>query len=178
MATHAELTPEVKAIAELEKALGGLEDEVRGRVLRWALERFGLGGMAQAGRQDRQLGKKDSAEGGKGAAATPDGAATLSEFYAAASPTTDADRVLVVGYWFQFREEATDLEAQKLNSELKHLGHKVGNVTRAFSALISQRPQLVVQVRKEGSTKQARKKYKLTTAGKLAVETMLKPRDS
>lgn len=178
MGTHVELTPEVKAIAELEAALGGLEDAVRARVLRWALERFGLGSLAPAIRQERQTGKKEGGDGEKGGRTVEqDDLGTLSEFYGAASPTTDSDKVLVAGYWFQFREGAPDLEAQKLNSQLKHLGHQVGNVTRAFSVLISQKPQLVVQLRKEGSTKQARKKYKLTNAGKLAVEAMLKATD-
>ena len=58
--------------------------------------------------------------------------------------------------------------------ELKNLGHGVGNVTRAFSALITQRPQPVVQTRKSGSSKQARKRYKLTTVGINRVEEMVK----
>jgi hypothetical protein len=39
--------------------------------------------------------------------------------------------------------------------------------------LKSQKPALVVQLKKSGSTKQARKKYKLTTAGKKAVEQLI-----
>jgi DNA-binding PadR family transcriptional regulator len=69
----------------------------------------------------------------------------------------------------------TDVEAQRVNTELKQLGHGVSNITRAFDALKSQKPALIMQTRKEGTSKQARKKYKVTTEGKKAVERMLSP---
>lgn len=180
MSTDVELSPEVKAIAQLEATLGELDDAVRGRVLRWVLERFSLHDLAPAKRQEKQTPNEREENGDQGGARSdmdPGGSETLSEFYAAASPSTDANKTLVAGYWFQFREGLANLEAQKINSELKHLGHKVGNITRAFDVLISQKPQLVVQLKKEGKTKQARKKYKLTNSGKLAVEAMLKGSD-
>ena len=66
-----------------------------------------------------------------------------------------------------------DFDAQSVNTKLKHLGHGVGNITQALDVLKDRRPQLIVQLRKSGTTKQARKKYKVTTAGKSAVEAML-----
>jgi len=56
---------------------------------------------------------------------------------------------------------------------LKNLGHGIGNVTRACSALIAEKPALLMQVKKAGSTKQARKQYRLTTAGIQRVREML-----
>lgn len=177
MSTQVQLSPEVEAIAQLEATLGALDDAVKVRVLRWALERFGLHDLSSAMRQERQTSSEretNRENGGAESAVDLSRAGTLSEFYAAVSPSTDAEKVLIAGYWFQFREGVEHLEAHKINSELKHLGHKVGNITRAFDALISQKPQLVVQLKKEGKTKQARKKYKLTNSGKLSVEAMLK----
>jgi len=43
----------------------------------------------------------------------------------------------------------------------------------AFEALLARRPQPVVQTRKTGESKQATKRFKLTTEGKRAVERML-----
>ncbi|ANH73510.1 hypothetical protein ACS15_2824 [Ralstonia insidiosa] len=90
-----------------------------------------------------------------------------------ASPTSDGEKALVVGYWFQVKEGATELEAQKINSELKHLGHGIGNVTRALDWLKAQKPALMIQKRKEGTTKQARKKFVVTNEGKKHVEKMV-----
>jgi DNA-binding PadR family transcriptional regulator len=56
---------------------------------------------------------------------------------------------------------------------MKHLGHGVKNITSALSSLMNEKPQRVVQLKKSGSTKQARKQYKVTEAGKNAVRRML-----
>jgi hypothetical protein len=60
-----------------------------------------------------------------------------------------------------------------LNRELKNLGHEVGNITRALQGNIDEKPALVLQLRKSGGTKQARKIYKLSVAGIKAVEARL-----
>lgn len=80
---------------------------------------------------------------------------------------------LVVGYWFQVLQGEQDLDGFQINKELKHLGHGVSNITTALSSLIDRKPQLVIQTRKSGNSKQARKRYRLTDAGIKAVERML-----
>jgi Transcriptional regulator PadR-like family len=82
-------------------------------------------------------------------------------------------RALVVGYWYQFVQGEAEFTGQTINSALKHLGYRAANITTAFDRLQAQRPALVVQVRKSGTSKQARKKYKLTNEGKRAVEQMI-----
>ena len=99
----------------------------------------------------------------------------LAEFYAASNPQSEPEKVAVVAYWFQVRESNPDLDSQRINKELKHLGHGVSNVTAAFSSLMSRKPQLVIQTRKSGTTQQARKRYMLTAEGKKFVEGMLTP---
>jgi hypothetical protein len=83
------------------------------------------------------------------------------------------DKALVVAYWLQVRGGAADIDAQTANTELKHLGHGISNVTRAFEGLKSQKPALMIQLRKEGSTQQARKRFKVTAEGRKSVERML-----
>ena len=60
-----------------------------------------------------------------------------------------------------------------MNKKLKDLGYRVSNITTAFNGLINRRPQLVIQTKKSGTSKQARKLYRLTTEGQRAVERML-----
>src|SRR5688572_11371365 len=57
--------------------------------------------------------------------------------YGAAEPTTDSDRALVAGYWYQFVEGQEDFGSQTINSDLKHLGHGVSNITKALERLKS-----------------------------------------
>lgn len=162
--TTTELSTELKAMANIEAALKDLSDDERARVMQWAASRFRGAGKSplKGGPENDEVQATDLGKYG-----------TLAEFYDAAAPETEADRALVAAYWYQFKEDASDVEAQRINSELKHLGHGVGNITRAFEALKSQKPALIMQTRKEGSTKQARKKYKVTTEGKKAVERMI-----
>jgi len=80
---------------------------------------------------------------------------------------------LTVAFWLQECLHHDEWEGFAINSELKHLGHGLKNVTDALKALIDQRPQLVVQLRKSGKTKQARKRYKLTAEGVRKVRHMV-----
>lgn len=169
------LSSELHAMVQLEAALKGLQDEERLRVLQWAVSRFGVQVAAPAA-----LGVVADKPGAGATGSTADNEATgpvqyedLATFYDAASPHSDSEKALVGSYWLQVHEGATDVDAQTVNTQLKHLGHGIGNVTRAFEGLKSQKPALMVQLRKEGSTQQARKRFKVTAEGKKAVERLL-----
>jgi len=56
---------------------------------------------------------------------------------------------------------------------LRHLGYAAGNITSALAQLIGGKPQLAIQTHKSGSSKQARKRYRLTNEGLRAVERLL-----
>lgn len=98
---------------------------------------------------------------------------TLPELYAAASPNSDADRALVVGYYFQKVKGVDNLDSFTINKSLRHLGFAASNITSALNSLIERRPQLAIQTHKSGSSRQARKRYRLTNEGLRAVERML-----
>jgi len=101
--------------------------------------------------------------------------ANIAEFYAATNPQSESEKVAVIAYWFQVYEAHPDFDSQRINTELKHLGHGVSNVTAAFSALMNWKPQYVIQTRKSGTTQQARKRYMLTNEGKKFVEGLVNP---
>jgi hypothetical protein len=161
------MSKELGAMVAIERALSDLNDDERARVLAWASARFNV--SLKLPKPAKQSGSSnEAADEGDSAAAS-----TLAEFYDQASPTTEGEKVLVVGYWYQYRENAEELDSQTLNAQLKHLGHGVGNITRALEWPKSQKPALMVQKRKEGSTKQARQKFAVTNEGKKYVERML-----
>jgi len=163
---------EVSAMGKVAEALTGLDEAAVGRVLRWAVDHYGATVTAA----------KPTLRPPSGGAAIIDNGSVgngclhfteFAELYAAASPESDADKVLVAGYWFQFNEGRQDLTAQEINTALKHLGHPIAHITSAFDTLKARKPQHVMQLRKSGASRQARKTYKLTVAGKQAVEGMV-----
>ena len=150
----------MKSIAE---ALEKLDDEARLRVLGWAKSRFA--GNRPINQPDAPPKVEEQSPSGATNLESIKNFGSLAELYHAADPKNEAEKGLVTGVWFQFVEEMDGLDSQTINSALKDLGYGVGNITRAFDVLISQRPALMIQLRKAGTTKQARKQFKVTDAG-------------
>lgn len=153
---------ELAAMKIVAEALSKLDAPAKARVLQWAAGSLGV-----------KAGEAASANWRQDTSPTNSDFESLPDLYSATSPNTDADRALVAGYWIQFIQGEEDFASQTINSALKNLGHGVGNITMALDALKAQSPALVMQLRKAGTTRQARKKYKLTAAGKKAVELLI-----
>jgi hypothetical protein len=100
--------------------------------------------------------------------------ADIATFYDAAKPSTDVLRALVVGYWLQVLERQESFTSQAVNGTLKDLGHGVSNITKAFRHLATHDPVWARQVKKSGTSRQARKLYRLTNEGVREVERMIK----
>lgn len=149
--------PEIAAMSQIGEAIKSLDEPARHRVLSWAWSRY-VGGAPAL---------RSNVEQPSRPAEPPVEVASMdaAELYHALTPSTDAERALAIAYWLQDSQEQKDFEAQQINSELKNLGHGVSNITVALSRLINQKPQLVIQTKKSGSSKQARKTYRLTSAG-------------
>ena len=157
------MDPEVAAMAALSEALDPLSDEVRVRVLAWARSRYAPAiGPAMSAAEPTPARVSGLA-----------GYTTLAEFVAACGADTDSGRVLATATFVTQRNAADSFTAAEIQSELKHLGYGVGNITRVIDGLSGQRPQLVVQLKKQGNTRQARKVYKVTEAGIQETQRML-----
>ncbi len=165
--------PEIAAMKQIGAALAKLKDENggRARVLRWAVGKYGSKPSQSPVRTQGQAFL--SLDVDTETASEPRTWQDFPTMFNAADPQTDPERALVAGYWFQVVKASDDLHGQQLNDELKHMGHGIGNITDALSSLMERRPQLVMQTRKSGTARQARKKYKLTTEGVRFVEQML-----
>jgi len=164
---------ELSVMAAVNAVLAGLEQEVVARVLRWAADRYkvALTPASQRGTADKKItgSTEDPVEGVEEKAVVE-----FSELFASAgSPPADPDRVLVAAYWYQVENGQNELESQALNRELKNTGHGVSDMPRALNSLMNARPQLVIQLKKKGTTRQARRTFKLTTEGIKKVKAML-----
>lgn len=153
---------ELDALRQVREVLDDLPPEAVARILRWAGDKYGFKASAEPIRS-AQVGREQ-----------PSGvlAADLPEYFNAAQTSTDAERALVVGAWFQQVQGMTDFDSASVNRELKNLGHPSTNITRDFDSLMAKKPKLVVQTRKSGSAKQARKLYRVTHDGLAEVARM------
>lgn len=158
---------EIEAMGQIANALAPLDQDAIRRVLKWAIERY----------QPRQASSSSPIDNpgiiGERTQTLPRTFLSLSELFDAAGTEMGLEKVLVVAYWFQVVQGQEDWDSQSVNTELKHLGHPSSNITRDLDALMLRVPKNVMQVRKQGTSKQARKRYKLTREGIRSVEEML-----
>lgn len=173
---------EVAAMPKVYGLLKPLSPDERARVVAWVVGKLDIGTTIPAQNVGQPVHKQAFVQGDLLGAPSnsfaQDAAApffsSFAELCAAADPTTSADKALVAGYWLQVCGGLDTFTSMACNTELKHYGTAVGNITRAFDLLIGTRPQLVVQMEKSGKSAQARKKYKVTTSGIKAVEEMMR----
>lgn len=167
---------EITAMAKISEALSGLDEGAKVRVLRWASDRFEVvlhsnpkknkvPGVEEISEGDGDDNEEDSSE--------DQGYDSFADLFVAANPSESTDKLLVAAYWHQVLNGAAEFFSGTLNKDLKDLGHTVPNINKRFDTLMKQKPQLAVQVKRGGNTKQARKKYKLTHAGILKVKQMI-----
>lgn len=159
---------ELEAMRKIAAALEPLDEAARTRALQWAMSRFRALKTTPAFEPTTTPLLDATASVG-----VSDQHGTFAELFDAARPVTEKDKALVAAYWIQVRESASSFAAQSLNELLKDLGHRVGNITEALSALKNERPALALQLKKSGTTRQARKTYKLTQEGARRVSAMI-----
>lgn len=162
--------PELTAMRSVMDALTDLPLDTVERVLQWAARRFDVS-LAHHSPAARTRAARGTAEERTENDERPfDDFASL---FDAANPATAVDNALVAAYWAQVVKGQGDFDSYSINKELKHLGHPSTNITRDLGALMERSPRLVMQVRKSGTSRQARKRYKVTTEGVRAVERMI-----
>jgi hypothetical protein len=163
--------PEVEAMGKLAEALDGLEPEQHARVLRWAADRYSV--ALALNLNSRQQGSGTILDNSGGSTPLSD-FEEVGDLVAAAEPSTDEDRALVVAYWLQeMGEKLPTFNGQRVNKELKNLGHGTDDITDLIGKLVATSPQLVLQTKKSGTSRQARKSYKVTKAGIKRVQDMV-----
>lgn len=166
---------EIAAMAAINQAVDGLDADELGRVLRWAQDKFGDSRLLVGPSAGVSVGipaalTANTTDGGIGLAGSYQ---RISDLMDAAGPRTTVDHVLVASYWFQVLQGAESFGSQDVNNELKDLGRASKNITDSYTTMMKRKPPFVRQVQKAGSTKQARKRYRLTVEGIRRVERML-----
>jgi hypothetical protein len=158
--------PELDAMSSVHGALEVLEPAARERVLNWAAAKWDVPLARPKGPARSAV----AVEPGSG----EDHAFTdIADLVHAAQPSSGPQRALVVAYWFQELQGREGWSGGDINSALKNMGSGLANVTNTLDSLKAKKPALVMQVGKSGRSRQARKTYKLTSAGIREVSGML-----
>lgn len=167
---------EFDAIKTVHDALEPLELESRTRVLGYIASLLGIEtAIAAPGskKDDEKPATEEEEAAADDAAKGAKTYGTFAELYAAASPKNNGERALVAGYWLQVCAGAQNFTAAAAQKELTHLGHAVSNITESINSVKDQKPSLILQLKKSGNSKQARKLYKVSHEGVKKVEAMI-----
>lgn len=180
-AADAEKKAEVKVLTPMEvfqrvyDALMSLEEEARGRVLTSVATMLGINTIGaklpttSSKTEIMPVGENGVDENNEDSFEYD----SFADLYAAVDPAANDEKALVAGYWLQICQGAKDFSGYSINKELTNLGYRLSNVTNALSSLINTKPQLALQLKKTGKSRQARKTYKLSKAGIDKVEEMI-----
>ncbi|HEX2190784.1 MAG TPA: hypothetical protein VHG51_17885 [Longimicrobiaceae bacterium] len=155
---------------EINGAISGYDPVLKEKARDILLERA-FGGSMRSAAAARPRGRPRSESSGDG----EDGAGgDLASLLTRWTPTTMSDKALLGAYYISRVRGDDTVTSQAINSELKRNGLAISNITRAIEANMRPDRPLMVQEKKMGSTKQARKQYRITPAGVEAVERRLR----
>lgn len=162
---------EISAMAKIAESLEALDEAAKFRVLKWAFDRFTSSGSIPNTKNDNGNFIDD-----KNPPNTNEDKEfeSIAELFAKINPSSSSDKLLVASYWHQEILGNKELNSADINKDLKNLGHGVSHISERFETLINQKPQLALQIKKSGSNRQGRKKYKLTKAGIDKIKELLK----
>lgn len=148
---------ELQVMAEVFKSLEKLPDnEAKARVLQWIEGKLQLPSVAPLKPKADNKADTKSEE--------PLVFDSFPDMYHAFNPKSEKEKALVGAYWLRLGG-ATQFASMEVNKLLKDLGHGVANITDALSSAMSEKPALIMQVKKSGSSRQSRKQYKITDSG-------------
>lgn len=157
---------------EINTTISAYDPVLKEKALEILLDRaFGGGGRAaESAAEPRPRGRPrtHSAPGGR-----DEQGGDLASLLARWTPSTMSDKALLGAYYLTRTRGEDTVTSQAINSELKRNGLAISNITRAIEANMRPDRPLMVQEKKMGSTKQARKQYRITPAGIEAVERRL-----
>ncbi|HEX2081140.1 MAG TPA: hypothetical protein VHG08_25785 [Longimicrobium sp.] len=150
----------------LERAFGGAAAPRARRAPAPAADAGGEGEEAPRRRPGRPRGSGTGRRGPRGGMAMPN---LLGQW----TPETMAERALMGAYTLSRGKADKTVTSQAINAELKRAGIPVPNITRAIESNLRAKPPLMVQKKKMGTTRQARKQYAITPEGVEFVEGKL-----
>lgn len=179
------LDPEVQAMNEALKVFAGLDHNQRKRIVDWLSARFYLTELkppeaAEAPEADAEPVEAVEVVETEAAVVVEEAPVvevppappkddfesyeTLKEVINASSAKKVVDRILLAAAFLQETNAVKELTSYQINSRLKKAGFGIPNISIALNRLLDKVPQ-VLTAKREGTTKQARRRFTVTEDG-------------
>lgn len=99
---------------------------------------------------------------------------SIETLFLSSSVNTVSSKILLCAAYLQEKLNIEELSSYDINSRLKKLGYGVSNISNSLNTLIKKDPPLVIQTRKIGDSKQAKRRFKVTEEGLRIARTYLR----
>ena len=172
------MDPELEALSKVNDAIKNLPEDAKIRVVAWLINKYSIysNQPANASMPPKKLLSENGVEEKEIVEGDGQQIASFSspaEFFAKCSPSKPSEKILVIAAYLQTKNSEKDLSGFEINQVLKNMGHKVENITHKMDTLMGQKPQLMIQTKKSGNSRQAKKSYRVTDAGIKEVEKLI-----
>jgi hypothetical protein len=169
---------ELEVLSKINGLISGLDQEAKMRVLTWIVNKHNL---TNSPTNSPTVQKQATALEDKLAIENTEIISDLTsytspaELLAKSNAGQGPERVLVISAYLQ-QKSGQEVTAFDVNKVLKDIGYAINNgISHTFDSLMSRKPQLMVQTKKNGNSRQSKKLYKVTDEGFKKVFGMLGP---
>ena len=90
---------------------------------------------------------------------------TFAELFFASNARTITAKILLAAAYLQEKKNIKEFGSSDINAMLKKIGQVVQNISASINVLLLKKPPLLIQAKKPGSHKHARRAYNVTDAG-------------
>ncbi len=163
-----EIDPEISAMNQVLEVFNDLEHGQRKRIVDWITARFQL----IEERQTDEIKLQDTIPTTvQQVDAEPIDKQDLKQYKSMAdllevsTANKVVDRILVAAAYIQGKKNVEELTSFEINSQLKKAGHGIPNISIGINRLLEKVPQLMAVTKRDGNTKQSRRKFKVTEDG-------------
>ncbi len=101
---------------------------------------------------------------------------SIETLFLSSNVKTVPSKILLAAAYLQEKLNFEEISSFDINSRLKKMGYGVPNISSSLNSLLNKEPPLMVQIRKAGDSKQAKRKFRVTEEGLQLARTYLRGR--
>jgi hypothetical protein len=182
--------PEITAMSQAFEALKGLDGAQIGRVLHWIKGRFGVRetkltavpAAAVTPAAVEEIIPAPAVEPKQEPKAPVSKKRDLMDFdtvldlFSESTVKKVSSKILLMAAYLQERHNFKEISSYDINFRLKRIGHGVQNISSSINGILKRKPQLMIEMNRDDSSRRARRKFRVTVEGiKVARGFLKKP---
>jgi hypothetical protein len=99
---------------------------------------------------------------------------TVLDLFSESNVKKVSSKILLMAAYLQERHNFKEISSYDINFRLKRIGHGVQNISSSINGILKRKPQLMIELKKDGASKQARRKFSVTVEGLKVARGFLK----